>query len=280
MASPITKIEHDVLSSTLRVLEKAGGTTDHADWMRGRGNATLLLQFIDQQRGMSEKNPYEMSVDQQLTALRRANDEEKWGLTEDDFMRLTSTAPAWPRGKYAYRSFRIRFGEGAEGVAKTFEAHYERIQHVFGEGRYWRWELLRSGRVEYRGAPVERLRLLSGNHTHHAVVEWIVADLDANRKRESITAVRDSKSLADELLVIAWLFPDMIRAIDYDKLPGLFAAGYEVNVPENGGEAWQRVVLVGFLRDDRQVRVRADDRGDGYSDCSVPRLRESPALGT
>lgn len=279
MASPITKIEHDVLSSTLRVLEKAGGTTDHADWMRGRGNATLLLRFIDQQRGMSEKNPYEMSVDQQLTALRRANDEEEWGLTEDDFMRLTSTAPAWPRGKHAYRSFRIRFGEGAEGVAKTFEAHYARIQHVFGEGRYWRWELLHSGKVECDGKLVERLRLLNGNHTHKACVEWVIVDLGIHRKRESITAVRDSKSLADELLVIAWMFPDMIRAIDYDKLPGLFAAGYEVNVPGSDDEAWQDVVIVGFYRDFRQVYVDAHGRSNDDSDCSVPRLRESPALG-
>jgi hypothetical protein len=281
MASPITKIEHGVLSSTLRVIEKAGGTTDHADWIRGKNgtNAALLLQFIDRQRGMFEKNPYEMTVEAQLTALRRANDEEKWGLTEADFERLTSTAPAWPQGKHAYRSFRIRFGEGDDGVAKTFEAHYARIQHVFGEGRYWRWELLRSGKVEYDGKLVECLRLLNGNHTHKACVEWVIVDLDIHRKRESVTAVRDSKSLADELLVIAWLFPDMIRAIDYDKLPGLFAAGYEVNVPECDAGAWQRVVLVRFHRDSRQVNVRAYDRSSGRSFYSVPRLRESPALG-
>ena len=36
--------------------------------------------------------------------------------------------------------------------------------------------------VEYDGKPVERLRLLNDrNHTHHAVVEWIVADLDTRR---------------------------------------------------------------------------------------------------
>ncbi len=246
------------------------------------GDDDLMKKWVESLPGLiaaREKNPYEMTVEDQLTALRRANDEEKWGLTEADFERLTSTAPAWPQGKSAYRSFRIRFGEGDDGVAKTFEAHNARIQHVFGEGRYWRWELLLSGKVEYRGKPVERLRLLNGNHTHHAIVEWIVADLDTNRKRESITAVRDSKSLADELLVIAWLFPDMIRAIDYDKLPGLFAAGYEVNVPVDGGEAWQHVVFVNFLRDNRQVHVFAHDRSYDNSNYSVPRLRESPALG-
>jgi hypothetical protein len=117
--------------------------------------------------------------------------EEKWGLTEADFSRLAETAPAWPQGKHAYRSFRIRFGEGDDGVAKTFEAHYARIMHVFGEGRYWRWPNLKSW--------TDRLRLLVGDHTHKACVEWIVADLDTHRKRDSITAVRGPKSLADEL---------------------------------------------------------------------------------
>jgi len=238
MASPITKIAHDQLNSTLRCLGRAGCTTDHAAWMRGRGNAALLVRFIDQQRGHSEKNPYEMTVDDQLTALRRANDEEGWENTEEDFTRLAATAPAWPQGKHAYRSLRIRFGEGDEGVAKTFERHVARMKSVFGKSGFWRWEHLHSGKVEYKGEPVERLRLLNGNDTHKPVTEWVVADLDTHRKRDSITAVRDKYSLADELLVIAWMFPDMIRAIDYDKLPGVFAAGYEVNVPEYGDGAW------------------------------------------
>ncbi|MFA6099293.1 MAG: hypothetical protein WC750_00255 [Patescibacteria group bacterium] len=221
-----------------------------------------------------DKNPYEMTVEAQLSALHCANDEEKWGITEEDFARLASTAPAWPKGKHAYRSFRIRFGEGDEGVAKTFEAHCARIQHVFGEDGYWRWELLHSGKVPYKGEPVERLRLLNGNHTHKACAEWIVADLDTNRKRDSVTAVRGSKSLADEQLVIAWLFPDMIRAIDYKERPGLFAAGYEANVPGHDGGAWQVVVIVSFDCGSRQVGVYARGRGDAFSGYSVPVLRE------
>ena len=242
--------------------------------MRGRGNAALLIQFINEQRGEFEENPFEMIIEEQLIALRRANDEEKWGITEEDFARLARTAPAWPKGKRAYRSFRIRFGEGDDGVALTFERHVARIKSVFTEKDFWRWELLHSGKVEYDGKPVERLRLLNGNHTHHAVVEWIVADLDTNRKRESITAVRDVKSLADELLVIAWMFPCMIRAMDYDKLPGLFAAGYEVSVPEEDDEPWQSVVIVDFGRDDSLVSVDGFERDFDSSYYSVPRLRE------
>lgn len=226
------------------------------------------------------KNPNEMTVEEQIAALRRANEEESTSnphwvrIPEEDFARLASTAPAWPKGKYAYRSFRIRFGEGDEGVAKTFEAHNIRIQHVFGDRNYWRWEHLHSGSVPFKGKPVERLRLLNGNHTHKPVIEWIVADLDAHRKRNSVTAVRGPKSLADELLVIAWLFPDMIRAIDYDKNPGLFAAGYEVNTPECGGESWRFVVIVDFGRGSRRVLVSADGRGDSDSGGSVAALRE------
>lgn len=279
MATPIDQIGLHELTPTIRALEKAGGTTEHSDWIRSGQNAKLLIKFIDEQPAFG-KNPYEMTVSQQLHVLCRANDEERWGIAEKDFSRLASTYPAWPIGKHAYRSFRIRFGEGSEGVQQTFEYHVACIKSVFGESGFWRWEHLHSGKVLYKGEPVERLRLLNGDHTHKAIIEWAVTDLDTHRKRDSITAVRGPKSLADELLVIAWMFPDMIRAIDYDKLPGLFAAGYEVNVPERGDEAWRHVVIVNFDHDYRQVGVDARDRSHGDSDDSVPVLRESTVLGT
>jgi hypothetical protein len=70
------------------------------------------------------------------------------------------------------------------------------------------------------------------------------------------------------------MFPDMIRAIDYDKFPGLLAAGYEVNVPEYDDEPWQGVVLVSFDCGDRQVRVSARVRRNDDFDYSVPSRRE------
>ena len=253
------------MNPTLKALAKAGGTTDHAAWIRGGkdgANAALLVQFMNERMGLLDKNPYELSVELQLTALRRASDEEKWGITEEDFARLAATAPAWPQGKQAYRSLRVRFGEGSEGVQQTFERHVARIKSVFGASYFWRWEHLHSGKVPYKGKPVDRLRLLSGDNTHKAVIEWVIVDLGTHRKRDSITAVRGVKSLADELLVVTWMFPDMIRAIDYENLPGLFAAGYESNVPEDGDERWQYVVIVHFDRGNRQVLVDALDRGN------------------
>lgn len=271
MATPIDQIGFHELAPTLRALEKAGGTTEHSDWIRSGQNARLFIKFIDEQLDRSDKNPYEMTVEQQIGALILANYEEKWGIPEEDFARLVATAPAWPKGEHAYRSFRIRFGEWGEGVALTFERQLARITSVFGESGFWYRRFLTDRK---------RLRLLKGNQTHKPVIEWIVADLDTHRKRDSVTAVRGPKSLADELLVIAWLFPDMIRAIDYDKLPGLLAAGYEVKDADYGEDAWQGVVIVAFSRDESHVSVCPCGCGSDGSDFSVPVLRESPALGT
>ena len=178
-------------------------------------------------------NPYGMQLVDQIDALRRAYAETFFSMfkepepTPSDLQHLERMAPSWPKGEHAYRGFRIRFGEGSEGVASTFERHVARIKSVFGEKYFVRWNSLLSGSTSYQGKQVERLRLLNGNETHKPVIEWIVADLDTNRKRDSVTAVRNEKSLADELLVITWMFPEMIRAIDHNKRPGLFAAGYE-----------------------------------------------------
>jgi len=235
----------------------------------------IMLWAVQRHLG---RMPYEITVEDTLAALRRANDEESvtnpnWvRIPEEDIARLATTAPPWPKGgRHLYRSLRIRFGEGDEGVARTFEAHVTRIKTVFGEKGFRRCEHLHSGSVLFKGESVEQLRLLAGNHTHKPVIEWVIADLDANRMRDSWWAVRGPQSLADELLVIVWLFPDII---DYDKYPGWFAAGYEATVPEYGDGAWQYVVFVNFDRNDRQIRVENCGRGVDFCAYPVPVLRK------
>ena len=54
----------------------------------------------------------------------------------------------------------------------------------------------------------------------------------------------------------------------------MFAGGYELNVPEEDDEPWQRVPCVRFRSGSGQVRLGAYwHRGDD-SDYSVPSLRE------
>jgi len=64
------------------------------------------------------------------------------------------------------------------------------------------------------------------------------------------------------------------NVIDYDEVPGMFAAGYELNVPEEDDEPWRHVPYVGFDSDDGQVRLNAYWHGPGSSSYSVPSLRE------
>lgn len=235
------------------------------------GDDELMKFVVEAANQKADANPFEQTVDEQLATLRAQNEAGNWGITEDVFSRLADTAPVWPKGKDAFRSLHIRWGEGAEGVYLTFERHWAAMQRV--HAKHWRWELLHSKPMPYNGKDVERLRLLDGNETHHAVVEWvIVSDLSANRKRKDITSVRNAQSLADEGLVLAWLFPKRVDAIDYDKNCAWYCAGYEVNVPESDVEGWQGVVVV--LRDAGSGRVRlyAGWRGGGSPGSSVPPL--------
>lgn len=222
-------------------------------------------------------NPYRMSVEQQLAALRRANDEEGWGIPEHVFVRLAATAPEWPEGRHVYRSLRVRFGEEGEGVHLTFERHIARIKAVFGEKHFWRCKHLYSSPISYKGKDVECLRLFVGDDTHHPVVEWVIVDLDANRKRASVEAVRGPDSLADELLVFAWMFPDRIRDMNLKKLPALFAGGYELSVHDYPSAPcpWWNVLII-FYRPDEdgepKVFVNAQDHDNNGKGYSVPKL--------
>lgn len=205
-------------------------------------------------------NPFAQTVEEQIAALRRANEEEGWGIPDETLARLAETAPAWPRGRDSYRSFRIRFGEGDEGVAKTFEAHAARIRRTFGY-KFPRWEYLRSDK--------KYLRLLAGNAAHKPVIEWTVIHLDANRKRGSVEAVRGPKSLADEGLVLAWLFPKRVEAIDYNEWCAWFLAGYELHVPESG-VSWRSVPCVDRSLDTGEAHLSASWCSHGHSGYSVP----------
>ncbi len=140
--------------------------------------------------------------------------------------------------------------------------------------KFWRWDYLLSGKVPLQDEPDERLRLLNGNASHNAVVEWIIIDLDANRQRESITTVRGPKSLADELFVFVWLFQDYVQNINYKGNPSLFAGGYEINVPEEGGEPWRYVPCVERYLGDGTTYLSAYWRSYVNSGYSVPLLRE------
>lgn len=239
--------------------------------IRKPGNAARAIAALMREFELDQKNEFEITLDEQLARFAdRLSEMREVGLTFDGctdeqvLEMLRKTAPAWPRGKRCFRFIQIREGVGDEGVQKTFEAHASMMEQAFTP-KFWRWEEIKTDK--------ERLRLLKGNQTHTPTIGWVCADMNANRERESITAVRGDKSLADEILAFAWQFPEYCKAIDYKKNPGLFAAGYELEV--DGYERWGHVPIVYRYLGDGKVRLRAGSRADDRSDCAVPsRLRE------
>lgn len=262
MTARLINLALDELHSTIRSLSEAGVTAADADWIRKPGNAESVAAFIRrQQRGLLGKNPFEMTVQQTLLAFARAICEEGWGdpeeeawhIPEEVFYGLEKTAPPWPEGRDSFRSLRIRFGHGDEGVALTYAAHRRRINSVFGVDHFDNVER-RSPLWRRSNSPPKldeidtNVRLLNGNKTHVPVVEWVIIDLSANLDAKTIEAVRGPRSLADEGLVLTWLFPNRIHAIDSDsefcrningEMPQFTLAGYELDSPENDyGRRW------------------------------------------
>ncbi|MBP9827895.1 hypothetical protein KBC55_01950 [Patescibacteria group bacterium] len=182
-------------------------------WAQKQLNSTGRLVAPD-----PDHNPFMLSVEEQISRLRRANDEEGWGISEKILQSLEKSAPEWPKGRLAFRSFRIRFGEGVEGITLTFNLHVKHIGSVFKNVNVRGGELISKGGWIY---------LISGSHTHQPVIEWVTFDLLAHRTHERIKDVQGLESLADELLVFVWLFLEYIEKIDYEENPALFGAGYD-----------------------------------------------------
>ncbi|WKZ29184.1 MAG: hypothetical protein QY323_00475 [Patescibacteria group bacterium] len=212
-----------------------------------------------------DQNPFVMTLEEQLEALRLANMEEGWGIADEIIDQLAATAPAWPKGRDSYRSFRIRFGEGGDGVAQTFEAHMTRIERLYGKEKFQRHTYLRSGK--------EYLRRHAPDRPHTPVVEWCITSLDANEKMKSVKARRGPKSLADEGLVLAWLFPKRVEAIDRSMWPAWFCAGYEICVPEFCPQGfvptWNNLICVTRIQNG-EILLKIDQQDCALKGYSVP----------
>lgn len=249
----------------LRAINDREFRTDLVTWARNR------LGFED-----PRKNPHAVDYRIQIAALRRMNDKFGWNITEEEFHRLAMDVPEWPTGPDSFRSFELRFGEGDNGVALTFERHMECLEEVYGS-KFWSWCYLLSGKKPHRdgGAPIERLRLLMGNHTHRHTVKWCLINLNANRRRKSVTAARGRKSLEHQLLVFAWLFPDAVRDMGYKGIDRLIAAGYELNVPEQGSDpSWNSVPYIRWCGTQNKTEAGGMQRNDNSDQYAVPELIE------
>ena len=205
----------------------------------------------------NDTNPFKQTVNEQITALREQCRLGKWDISERRFESLLEDAPPWPKGRDTFRLFRIRFhsevSQGPDrrrsGTEVTIKKHFAAIRRVHGPIIL---PLPRSKRVD-RYHRTGRVRLTHrDSEDQRTEVEWVITrDLSANRERNSICDVRDSDSMTDDGLVLAWLVPDRIRAIDHKEWCGLILGGYqthfherEIDDQERHIKEWEGTVVI------------------------------------
>ncbi len=212
-------------------------------------------------------------VEAQLTRVCELNIERGWGFTDEDFEVAEQSVPEWPDGKLVAVVLvpYLPDGNGMGGVERTFEELWQVAATAQEEG--WRWD------DGYGKAGLDRLRLLKGIE-HPAkdkpVLRWEVIDLGCNRNRRPVD-VRDPKTSPHAgILASAMLHPEWVKAMDGDKVPYVWAPGYEVSA--RNYYPWQSVPSLYFHRSARRLELGYGwyDYYNQWSDCSS--IRSVPSF--
>lgn len=148
----------------------------------------------------------------------------------------------------------------------TFEALADWIKHeqkIIDNG-YWRYDGLKSD--------AEHLRLVDPKrYGKTPSVKWVELDMTANRG-SAPKDVRDDGSAGLQVMTAFAVHPNYPPAIDYEAIPGAWAAGLQANIP--GYEAWTDVPILYWYRFYRQVCLVAYWDGYRYDYYAVPVVRE------
>lgn len=223
-----------------------------------------LRSLVEWDAFAGEPNPYQRQPIQLITRLQRANRELKLGIGPEIFLQLARTIPGLPAGPNYFLSLEVRFGHDSKGVIETFKKHQSWMALIFG--RTFQTQ-------DYLEPTEEKIRLYAGDHTHRPGVRWICVNLASDRTRTAITHVRSSDSLADQLLTFACLYPERINDIDFDRLPGLFAAGYEI---DGGIGQWSHsLYLHRSPGRTHRVQIGAGPNNNSSDRFAVPKLHNS-----
>ncbi len=257
---------------SLKCLTNAGMTQDELAWATSPMKIHWLIETIRAERNRSRLNPFMKSIRKQIELLRMHNLQGEWGIQEETFDRLEKTAPAWPPGRDCFRTLRVRFGCGLEGIQLTFERHMAAIARTF-PGQFHRSSTVQSGPVLVEGQVINRLSLINGDHSHLPVVEWVLIDASEYLFRESVIIARSGQSLADEGLVFAWMFPERISKINYRQFCALILGGYELDLPESGSPC-AHTISIDTHQANQTVVVTSQSAGNDSAGFSVPVFRE------
>lgn len=116
----------------------------------------------------------------------------------------------------------------------------------------------------------KNVRLLTGVEQPKRGFRWERINTGCNRDRKP-QDVRDPKTSPHAgIIASAAMHPDWVRAMDGDKVPYVYMAGYEVNDPSDN-TPWRRVPGAGFSRGDNcEVWLSHGSCNDHDRECAVP----------
>lgn len=278
MVSPITKIGHDVLHSTLRSLGYAGATTEHTDWMRSRDNAALLVQFIDQRLEQSLIHGLFSPIQNQILRVRELNFLFDWGIPDEAFSEVEHSVPKWPESRLVVVTLvpYLPANDKMGAVGRTFQGLWKAA--IIAQSANQRWE-------GYEKADQDSLRLLKGiEHpaTERPVLRWEVIDLGCNcshnRKLSDVRSPATSPHAG--ILAAAALHPQWIRSMDGKNVPHVWLPGYQISVSSPGASPWAGVPLLAFRYDSQKIVLEYDWDHDCCPKWAAPEFfgEQSPEI--
>lgn len=209
----------------------------------------------------------------QLANVRKWNAKRGWNIPEDWFTNL-GPAPAWPNGKLQCVTLEVALPDQPE----TKDGQGNTIPAIPGMIRTVRefWDIISHQHPNHWKLPeisldAEHLELLEGA-TYEPGLRWRVHDLGANWDTQNGIRPIDVRNPqtspnVDGFATLAH-HPRYVRSMNGTAIPFLWIAGFVVTVP--GRDPRRHVLIVDWVRDDRQVGLGARWVGSRDPDYAVP----------
>jgi hypothetical protein len=211
------------------------------------------------------------SLTEQLSNVRRWNEERRWGFSASDLHSVDLT-PRAGNDPLVVDLIAVYLGDNAEmnGVQRT--CHELWMLAAQQQPHSWSWDWYED-RWEQRPKPVQ----LVGGIVHRRGIRRVTIDLGAHFESGRYvrpSTVRSRDSAHAEILAAAAHFPRWIRAMDGKVVPYTWLSGYEV-VIRGRPVAW-RLPALSWSNFRRTVSLTAAWANHSYSGWASPVCLDRP----
>ncbi|MFA6161317.1 MAG: hypothetical protein WC766_04015 [Patescibacteria group bacterium] len=201
----------------------------------------------------------------QIVRINELRHERDWGIPDEWLNMAEKSVPKWPENELVSVNLVPYLHDKKDDEGRIMMSGLERTFHelwdVAAKQQHasYRWD-------GYDKAGPDRLQLHKG--VHRVSLRWEVIDLGCNRNKKPMD-VRNAKSSPHAgILAAAVLHPNWVKSMDGDKVPYVFAPGYEVQVPDE--KPWASVPYLYFGSDSRGIQLDYSWCDECSSSWAVP----------